>query len=172
MTAHVRLARPDEVIACQDVERRAAAVFASTPYPHLVDAPPTDACVLRAAIAEGLQWIGIDSRDETRLAGQLTAAVDADSMLIAQVDVVPHAQRQGLGRALIGAAEAEARRRGLSSLWLRTFRDIPWNAPFYASLGFQPEAATENDVGEHGVAQERDLGLNPATRVTMRKLLV
>jgi hypothetical protein len=30
-----------------------------------------------------------------------------------------------------------ARTLGLTSLTLTTFRDVPWNAPFYAKLGFE-----------------------------------
>ncbi len=44
--------------------------------------------------------------------------------------------RQGIGTALVGAAKAEARARGFRRLTLSTFRDVPWNAPFYARLGF------------------------------------
>lgn len=44
--------------------------------------------------------------------------------------------RQGIGTALVTAAKAEARARGFRRLTLSTFRDVPWNAPFYAKLGF------------------------------------
>lgn len=44
--------------------------------------------------------------------------------------------RQGIGTALVRAAMAEARARGHRRLTLSTYRDVPWNAPFYARLGF------------------------------------
>ena len=44
--------------------------------------------------------------------------------------------RRGLGRALVQAALAEAGRRGHDRVTLRTYADVPWNAPFYARLGF------------------------------------
>lgn len=44
--------------------------------------------------------------------------------------------RQGTGTALVSAAKAEARALGHRRLTLSTYRDVPWNAPFYARLGF------------------------------------
>lgn len=46
------------------------------------------------------------------------------------------AQGRGIGRALVAAVTAEGRQRRLSAVTLTTFRNIPWNAPFYARLGF------------------------------------
>ena len=34
--------------------------------------------------------------------------------------------------------EAWARRRGDHALTLTTFRDVEWNGPYYARLGFEP----------------------------------
>lgn len=53
-----------------------------------------------------------------------------------QVSVRPDAQRQGVGAALVRAAMREARAEGHRRLSLCTYRDVPWNAPFYRSLGF------------------------------------
>lgn len=60
-----------------------------------------------------------------------------------QVSVLPEFGRRGHGRALVEKAKAEARRRGHRAITLRTFADVPWNAPFYATCGFTPsEPAT------------------------------
>jgi len=45
-------------------------------------------------------------------------------------------QGRGVGRRLIGHVIAWARAEGFVSLSLTTFRNVPWNGPFYASLGF------------------------------------
>ena len=52
-----------------------------------------------------------------------------------------HAGR-GIGAALIDHLAASARADGRPALTLTTFREIPWNAPYYARLGFAelPEA--------------------------------
>jgi GNAT superfamily N-acetyltransferase len=53
-----------------------------------------------------------------------------------QLSVRPDAGRRGHGRALVAAVLAEAGARGHSAVTLRTYAEVPWNAPFYGSCGF------------------------------------
>ena len=79
------------------------------------------------------------------------------------------AQGQGSGRALMKATLDLASARRLPSVTLSTFRDIPWNAPFYASMGFK--ALAVNDLNPRlTLIRQREalLGLPVARRVTMR----
>ncbi|MEE4350341.1 MAG: GNAT family N-acetyltransferase [Pacificimonas sp.] len=166
----IRLARANELEACRAVEAASGAVFKDTPYPQVADAEPNAIEVYRAAYVDKLLWVAEDRAGG--IAGQLTAAEGPKGLLIAQIDVMPDAQGQGLGKALIAACEAEARERSLPFLWLRTFRDIPWNAPFYARLGFEITEGgvwgdPDTDVRAHEVAS----GLDPDARVTMVKRL-
>lgn len=55
-----------------------------------------------------------------------------------QVSVLPEHGRSGVGAALVEAGCEEAARRGYRRIWLRTFAQVPWNAPFYARHGFAP----------------------------------
>ena len=55
---------------------------------------------------------------------------------VEEVAVVPHAGRRGLGRALLEAACGWSEAAGYESVTLCTFRDVPWNGPFYRSAGF------------------------------------
>jgi GNAT superfamily N-acetyltransferase len=57
-----------------------------------------------------------------------------------QLSVLPRWTGQGIGRALVQAAKAWAAEAGFSALTLCTFRDVPFNAPFYARCGFLPFA--------------------------------
>jgi GNAT superfamily N-acetyltransferase len=61
--------------------------------------------------------------------------VDGEAHL-EQLAVEPDSQRRGAGATLVRAALTEVAARGYDSLSLRTYADIPWNAPFYARLGF------------------------------------
>jgi GNAT superfamily N-acetyltransferase len=54
-----------------------------------------------------------------------------------QLAVHPDHGRQGYGRALMVAACGWARSQGFDAITLTTFRDVPWNAPFYRSMGFE-----------------------------------
>jgi GNAT superfamily N-acetyltransferase len=66
------------------------------------------------------------------------AATRTDRRLhIDEVDVRREAQGQGIGRSLMKTAIAWAKRRKLAEVTLTTFLDVPWNAPFYRTLGFE-----------------------------------
>ena len=87
-----------------------------------------------------------------------------------QVSVDPgHAHRR-LGARLIDHVAAEARRRGLAHVTLTTFRDVPWNAPYYERCGFRTLDEAELGAGLRRVrAAEAVLGLDPALRVCMHR---
>ncbi len=53
-----------------------------------------------------------------------------------EIDVVPDAGGKGIGRALVEAICAQAKAQGFGRITLSTFRDVAWNAPFYAHCGF------------------------------------
>ena len=62
---------------------------------------------------------------------------------LGQVSVRPERMRQGYGAALVRESMREAWQLGYDRLSLTTYRDLPWNAPFYASLGFVEETRPE-----------------------------
>ena len=76
-----------------------------------------------------------DSTDR-KIVGFAHALVGEGYAHLEQLSVLPERGRQGLGRTLVGEAKAEAARRGIGHLSLRTYVDVPWNAPFYATCGF------------------------------------
>jgi predicted N-acetyltransferase YhbS len=83
--------------------------------------------------------------------------------------VLPAHGRRGVGAALVRAVCAWARERGLPSVTLTTYRDVPWNAPFYTRLGFRTLRAAELGPKLRAlVASEDAHGLRRAERVVMR----
>jgi GNAT superfamily N-acetyltransferase len=85
-----------------------------------------------------------------------------------QVSVRPEAQRRGTGTALVRAAMSEARARGHVALTLCTYRDVPWNGPFYRSLGFTELTRLEpfhQQLRQHEVALGLDVN---GARTVMR----
>ncbi|MFJ4175993.1 GNAT family N-acetyltransferase [Microbacterium sp. NPDC089696] len=76
-----------------------------------------------------------------------------------QLSVLPESGRRGHGRRLVDAALAEARDRGYSRVTLRTYAEIPWNAPFYASCGFL-ESIPESGFQLSLVETEASLGID------------
>ena len=88
-----------------------------------------------------------------------------------QVSVLPSHGRRGLGRALVESVCAWARQEGYPSVTLTTFRDVPWNGPFYSSMGFHvvddlPPGLQQIREHERAVGDDA-LGV----RVAMRKPL-
>jgi GNAT superfamily N-acetyltransferase len=88
---------------------------------------------------------------------------------IEQVSVRPDHAGQGIGRALIDHVGAWASGQGLRALTLTTFRAVPWNAPYYERLGFtEPPGGPAPGLAAI-MAAETAAGLDPATRVCMRR---
>ena len=60
-----------------------------------------------------------------------------------EMSVHPDGQRQGIGAGLMRACMIDARNSGFKAVTLTTFRDVPWNGPFYARLGFEEVTALD-----------------------------
>ena len=88
-----------------------------------------------------------------------------------QLSVLPEHGRRGIGGSLVRAALEEARWAGYDEVSLCTFRDVPWNGPFYAGLGFEEVgrlAPYQQRLREH----ERAIGLDAdGVRVVMSRRL-
>lgn len=76
-----------------------------------------------------------------------------------QLSVLPAHGRRGYGRLLVRAALREAGSRGHRRVTLRTYADVPWNAPFYASCGFL-ESLPETPFQRRLIDVESQLGLD------------
>lgn len=67
----------------------------------------------------------------------LAATTDVDGHPhLEQLAVHPGHGRRGIGGALLAAVCAEAEASGHARITLTTFRDLPWNGPWYAARGF------------------------------------
>ena len=85
-----------------------------------------------------------------------------------QLSVQPDFGGRGSGRALVEAALDAARGRGYLSMTLCTYADVPFNAPFYASCGFE-EFARPGQVLAALRTHEAQLGLDDlGRRIVMR----
>jgi len=118
--------------------------------------------------AAGLLWVAVDARDAPVAFAALE--VLGAGLHLEEVDVHPDHARQGLGARLVEAACAFAREQGYPEITLTTFRDVPWNAPYYRRLGFQevPEADWSPALRAR-VAEEAARGIGPAGRAVMRR---
>ena len=71
-----------------------------------------------------------------------------------EVDVHPDHGRRGLGRRLVQTVCAWATSHGYDAVTLTTFRDVPWNMPFYARLGFETVASDTVGVALRSVLDD------------------
>ncbi len=85
--------------------------------------------------AAGRSWVA-DPGNRAPV-GFVCAAAIGPQLHVHELAVHVDWQRRGLGRRLMGAAIDRARGDGLSAVTLTTFRGVPWNEPFYQSLGFE-----------------------------------
>lgn len=88
----------------------------------------------RARIAEHAVWV--IERDGT-IAGLVVVLAAPDHLLLDNVAVARSHQGRGIGRRLVGFAEAEARRRGLREIRLYTHVTMVENQVLYRRLGFE-----------------------------------
>lgn len=131
------------------------------------DLPPTlDALVVYQQ--DGRAWVAADSSDEP-VAYLLIDIVDWNAH-IGQVSVHPRYARRGVGRLLIEEAARWAAARGAAAMTLTTFKNVPWNAPYYKRLGFQEMPEAQWSEGIRKIMQsERDHGLAAWPRVVMMR---
>lgn len=113
-------------------------------------------------------WVAADPDD--RPVGYLIADPVDGAAHIEQVSVHPSAARRGLGSTLIDHLTGWAHERKLGALTLTTFSHVPWNAPYYARLGFRTLGETELTDGLRKIrAEEAEHGLDRWPRVCMRR---
>lgn len=168
MAYAVRPGRADEAEAIRAIERAAGQLFATVGHPEIAAHEPTPAADLQDAARDGLLLVA--AGDDDRPAGFLLAAELDGCLYVHELSVHPAHAGQRLAVPLFNAAEAIARRRGLAALTLTTFRAVPWNAPYYARLGFaeMPEPGPGLRIV---IARQKAAGLDIAARVAMRRPL-
>lgn len=169
MTACIRPVAPDEIPLLGPIEKSAGELFRE----HGMD-----------DVADGGHMPAKFILSFTRFGGALVADVDgsvAGFALVAtydrhahlyEVSVAREFQGHGIGRLLVEGACEWAASQSHAALTLSTFSDVPWNAPFYAKLGFKVLPESEWSPAFHLLrGREEDAGLDISRRVFMRKEL-
>ena len=146
------------------IENRAAELFRAHGYPQVADSPFPDVAAIRNLFA------GRDVRvaaDASGPAGFIVSAPLGPYLHIHELSVDPAHGRRGIGAALVehvSQAASEGRFDGVS---LTTFRDVPFNEPFYVKLGF---AEAHHPLLLERLAIETPDGVDPASRIAMIRL--
>lgn len=165
-----------ELECLRAIERVAGRVFVDVGMPEIAADEPPSLATLERHRAAGWAWV---VTVEQTIAGYVIVDVLDDpgadaagerAAHVEQVSVDPAYARRGLGRRLLDHVAEVARRQGLDAVTLTTFRDVPWNAPYYLRCGFRVLGDDEIGAGLRRVSDhEASLGLGPAVRVCMRR---
>ncbi|WP_426752313.1 GNAT family N-acetyltransferase [Myxococcus sp. Y35] len=89
----------------------------------------------RELIRGGATWVAVEPSSPP--IGFISGEITKTNLHIWALAVRFDRQGEGLGRELLETARRSAVHAKLASMTLTTFRDVPWNAPFYQSLGFE-----------------------------------
>ena len=155
----VRPTRSGDVAALSAIERAAAGRFRDIPeFAWLADGEVIAAEQHLDYAERGFSWLALAN---DRPVGFILTEAHASSLFIVELSVDRAWQGKGIGRQLIACAADHARKMGLTALSLTTFREVPWNAPFYARLGFEyvteltPELRQKREEeAAHGLAYD------------------
>jgi predicted N-acetyltransferase YhbS len=91
-----------------------------------------------------------------------------NTLYLQQIDVEPEHGRRGIGTALVKTVCDWAKQQGYGIVSLSTFRDLPWNAPFYSKLGFRALDEADLTTGFQQIRlKEFEAGLPIVDRVIM-----
>ena len=151
----IRLAQPAELPYLQEIENAAGESFRDIGMPEIADDDPMSL----EALAEHEVRVAVG---EEGVPVAFVAISDVDGAIhIHEAAVHPSHARQGIGAALI-----EHVRRSGRAVTLTTFRDVPWNQPYYERLGFRVVTDVSPGLAEI-MRGEASRGLDPANRVAM-----
>ena len=168
----IRKAQPADLELIPEVEREAISLFESRAQELGIptDRPPEVNSIetLRKAQEANRLWVAADS---TNSVVGFALALDIDDFAhLDELDVLPAHGQKGLGSALLDAVCSWAKSAGFAAVTLSTFRDVPWNGPFYQRRGFQIVKSFELPPGLVRIIEiERAKGLRIDLRAIMRK---
>jgi putative acetyltransferase len=165
----ITTARPADLAVLRSIELAAARLLEGH-APESVLTEATSEEVLERVQKLGQLWVA--------LAGELPVGFahveifEPGSAHLDEIDVHPDHGRRGVGTRLVQAVCNWARNKGYDSVTLSTFRDVPWNMPFYTRLGFEVIPAEALTRALRAVVDdETRRGLDPKGRVVMRRVV-
>ncbi|EMA3642425.1 GNAT family N-acetyltransferase [Providencia stuartii] len=169
---HIRQAQPCDAKKLPTIERSAAQVFRGHhQFAWIADDEVQSEQDHLQFIQDNREWVAVDNDDQP--IGFINVDKLTHSLHIGEISVCQSWQGKGVGRALIQHILHYALQHHFDYVTLTTFREIPWNAPYYQRFGFSiiDEEALPTEL-EEILQQEIDAGFNAADRCAMRIKIV
>ncbi len=129
----IRPAREADVQRLVVVEVEAGNLFRTIGMAQVAEDVPRDSDLREAVAAERI-WVADVGAE---IAGYICAEVLDGNAHIAQVSVAPDHAGRAIGRSMIEYVEQWGRAAELPATTLTTFREVPWNGPYYLRLGYR-----------------------------------
>jgi GNAT superfamily N-acetyltransferase len=134
MKYEIRLANEPDIEHLPTIEQAASALFTDTEFAAETSQACLDVEFLIDCLRGGNLWVAI--YDDKPVGFAVMTEIDGNAHLH-ELSVHPSHQRKGLGRDLVNVVCETARENGFATVSLSTYTEVPWNAPFYSSLGFR-----------------------------------
>ncbi len=128
----IRHAQTSDLTYLTEIERKANRLFPVGRIPDPEQTIPPQ--VLNRAMADDLLFVACH---EQKVVGYAMCSIGDDALHLNEVAVDPEYCRRGIGRKLVEFVIAESKHRNLVATTLTTFNDLPFNRPFYESVGFR-----------------------------------
>lgn len=161
-------ARPQDLPALAAIEVAAAKLLKGY-APECVLAETTSDKAFLSAQQQGHIWVALEN--DAPIGFAHLRILDLQSAHLEEIDVLPTHGRRGIGTELVMTVCDWANTSGFRYLSLTTFRDVPWNMPFYARLGFEVIPSKDLSADLRAIIEnERRRGLDPERRVAMRRI--
>lgn len=170
LSIQIREARPGDVAHLPDIERSAAQIFKQDKdLAWLADDDVQPTSLHQNYIQARNSWVAV--HDEIPI-GFINGVEYNKTFHICEISVSEEWQSQGVGRALLSAVEQIMCDRGITMITLTTFKDIPWNAPFYERLGYEILSEDGLSIFLMDILDEEiEAGLEAHRRCAMQKNL-
>lgn len=165
MTARLRPATIADVFRLQQIERAAAELFRETGLIDVDNAGVSSLSDHEGAITAGLSLV---AEADGRVAGFVIGSWRVPDIYLHELDVDPDYQQRGIGAQLVRAFVSAARAKRARDIYLATFRDPPWNAPFYRRLGFEDVPRERYLAWMTAIEESQAAFLDLSTRTFMR----
>lgn len=161
-----RFAALREAELIRAIEYDAAQRFAGIDMVGIASARPMDVEFVRRKIRASEVVVAVDHT--AHCVGFVMFVQVAAGFYIEELDVLRAWAGRRIGAALIDRVGGLARTAGAPRLVLSTFRDVPWNAPYYRRLGFSVIADASLDERLRALrATHVARGLDESKRVFM-----
>jgi GNAT superfamily N-acetyltransferase len=168
MKVTLRPARLGDIPRMQEIEDDAGESFDAWGLVDFDDLAVVSIGEHAESIEAGLSFIAeVDGRS----AGFVMGVMHEADAYLHELDVERAHQRKGFGALLVRAFADAARAKGARAVYLSTFRDPPWNAPFYGRLGFSEVARADYFDWMREIENQQAEFLDISTRAFMRMKL-